>query len=77
MLWPPETGFLLVFYHIHVHLTIFVDGQPRQVPARGRHPGQPYTRNPRDIPLNANTQVRLGVGAPVVAPEKITFPNGL
>jgi hypothetical protein len=135
-------------YHIHVHLTIFVNGTARQVPAgigipgavasrtpsgpfvesgtcfywlhthapdgiihvespvnrtytlgdffdewgqplsatqagpaKGRvtalYNGQVYTGNPRDIPLNAHAQIQLEVGAPLVAPEKITFPNGL
>lgn len=135
-------------YHIHVHLTIFVNGQPRQVPAGIGIPGavatqtpagpfidsgtcfywlhthapdgiihiespvhrtytlgdffdewgQPlgpsrvgpatghvtalynghaYTGNPRDIPLDAQAQVQLEVGTPLVAPETIAFPNGL
>lgn len=135
-------------YHIHVHLTIFVNGTPRQVPAgigipgavasqtpsgpfiesgtciywlhthapdgiihvespvnhtytlgdffaewgqplsatqvgpaRGRvtalYNGQVYTGDPREIPLNAHAQIQLEVGAPLIAPETITFPNGL
>lgn len=39
--------------------------------------GQVYSGNPRDIPLNAHAQIQLEVGTPLVAPEKITFPNGL
>jgi len=135
-------------YHIHVHLAIFVNGTPRQVPAgigipgavtsqtpsgpfvesgtciywlhthapdgiihvespvnhtytlgdffdewgqplsatqagpaKGRvtalYNGQVYTGNPRDIPLNAHAQIQLDVGTPLIAPESITFPNGL
>jgi hypothetical protein len=36
-----------------------------------------YRGNPRDIPLNAHAQIQLEVGAPLVSPESITFPNGL
>lgn len=135
-------------FHIHAHLTIFVNGSPRQVPAaigipgaraqttaqgpfiasgtcfywlhthaadgiihiespihriytlgdffdEWRQPlgpdtvgpasghvtalynGQVYVGNPRNIPLNAHAQIQLEVGAPLVAPESITFPNGL
>ncbi len=135
-------------FHIHAHLTVFVHGSPRQIPAgigipgaqaqntaqgpfigsgrcfywlhthaadgiihiespiqrtytlgdffdewgqplgltqvgpaTGRvtviYDGRRYQGNPRDIPLNAHAQIQLEVGAPLVAPEKITFPNGL
>jgi hypothetical protein len=135
-------------FHIHTHLTIFVNGSPRQVPAAigipgaqaqttpqgqfissgncfywlhthaadgiihvespihrtytlgnffdewgqplgpdrvgpatGRvialYNGQRYLGNPRDIPLNKHAQIQLEVGKPLVAPESITFPNGL
>jgi hypothetical protein len=135
-------------FHIHAHLTIFVNGTPRQVPAaigipgaqaqntrggpfiasgtcfywlhthapdgiihiespvhrtytlgnffdewgqplgpdqvgpaRGHvtaiYDGQVYRGNPRNIPLNAHAQIQLEVGRPLVAPESITFPNGL
>jgi hypothetical protein len=135
-------------FHIHIHLTIFVNGSPRQVPAaigipgaqaqntpqgpfissgncfywlhthaadgiihvespirrtytlgnffdewgqplgpgqagpaKGRvtaiYNGQLYVGNPRDIPLNRHAQIQLEVGRPLIAPEKITFPNGL
>ena len=135
-------------YHIHIHLTIVVNGTPRQVPAAIGIPGaqaqntpqgpfissgscfywlhthaadgiihvespthrtytlgnffdewgqplgpgqvgpakghvtaiyngQLYVGNPRDIPLNRHAQVQLEVATPLVAPEKITFPNGL
>ena len=138
-----------VLFHIHAHLTIFVNGAPRQIPAGiGIAPpyevdetpagafiagatcfmwlhthaadgiihtespvrriytlgdffdiwGQPlsamragsargqvtalfnghvYRGNPRRIPLLAHAQIQLDVGRPLVAPEHITFPNGL
>jgi hypothetical protein len=55
---------------------------PGQVgPATGHvtaiYNGQVYQGNPRDIPLNAHAQIQLEVGTPLVAPEQITFPNGL
>jgi hypothetical protein len=135
-------------YHIHAHLTIIVNGTPRQVPAgigipgavaaqtpagpfiesgsciywlhthapdgiihvespaqrtytlgdffdewgqplsatqvgpaKGHvtalYNGQVYTGNPRNIPLSAHAQIQLEVGTPLVAPEKVAFPNGL
>jgi hypothetical protein len=39
--------------------------------------GQVYQGNPRDIALTAHAQIQLQVGTPLVAPEQITFPNGL
>lgn len=55
---------------------------PDQVgPASGHvtaiYNGQVYQGNPRDIPLTAHAQIQLQVGTPLVAPEQITFPNGL
>lgn len=135
-------------FHIHAHLTIFVDGAPRQIPdgigipgaqaqstphgpfvtsgkcfywlhthaadgiihiespvqrtytlgqffdewgqplgpnqvgpASGHvvalYDGKLYRGNPRDIPLHAHAQIQLDVGTPLVAPETISFPNGL
>ena len=60
-------------------------GQPlsasRVGPASGHvvaiYNGQVFTGNPRDIPLTAHAQIQLEVGTPLVAPEQITFPNGL
>jgi hypothetical protein len=60
-------------------------GQPlsasRVGPASGRvvalYNGQVFKGDPRDIPLTAHGQIQLEVGTPLVAPEKITFPNGL
>jgi len=55
---------------------------PNQVgPAKGHvtalYNGKVYQGNPRDIPLNAHAQIQLEVGTPLVAPESISFPNGL
>jgi hypothetical protein len=60
-------------------------GQPlsasRVGPARGRvvalYNGQVFKGDPRNIPLTAHGQIQLEVGTPLVAPEQITFPNGL
>ena len=60
-------------------------GQPlnrEQVgPAHGRVTalvnGRRFMGNPRAIPLLAHAQIQLEVGRPYVAPEAITFPNGL
>ena len=60
-------------------------GQPlsrtRVGPAKGAvtafYNGQVWTGNPAQIPLSSELQVQLDVGKPVVAPEHITFPQGL
>ncbi|MEA2211030.1 MAG: hypothetical protein QOF83_978 [Solirubrobacteraceae bacterium] len=39
--------------------------------------GRAYQGSPRDVPLAAHAQIQLEVGRPLVAPVKITFPNGL
>jgi hypothetical protein len=60
-------------------------GQPLRTsqvgPAKGQvtalYNGKVYRGNPRNIPLNAHAQIQLEVGKPLVAPESITFPNGL
>ena len=39
--------------------------------------GKPYEASPRDIPLHAHAQIQLDIGTPLIAPEHITFPNGL
>jgi hypothetical protein len=39
--------------------------------------GRVLTGNPRRIPLVAHSQIELEVGRPLVAPGKITFPEGL
>jgi hypothetical protein len=50
-------------------------------PAKGRvtafYNGQHWIADVRDIPLDAHAQIQLDVGAPLPAPETITFPNGL
>ncbi len=55
---------------------------PNQVgPAHGRVTAfvnrELYTGNPRDIPLLRHAQIQLDVGTPLIAPETITFANGL
>lgn len=56
-------------------------GPDRVGPERGHvtafFNGQVYEGNPRQIPLLKHAQIQLDVGRPLVAPEKITFPNGL
>ena len=60
-------------------------GQPlnrnRVGPAHGRVTallnGRVFTGNPRAIPLFAHAQIQLEVRRPLVAPERIAFPNGL
>jgi hypothetical protein len=60
-------------------------GQPLSTgqvgPAQGHvvaiYNGQVYQGNPRNIPLTAHAQIQLQIGTPLVAPEQITFPNGL
>ena len=56
-------------------------GTDRVGPATGHvvaiYNGQVYLGNPRDIPLTAHAQIQLEVGKPLVAPEQVTFPNGL
>lgn len=39
--------------------------------------GHLYTGNLRQIPLLKHAQIQLDVGKPLIAPESITFPNGL
>ena len=50
-------------------------------PERGRvtafYNGKVFTGNLRDIPLLKHAQIQLDVGTPLIAPEQITFPNGL
>jgi len=60
-------------------------GQPlnrrRVGPARGPvtafFNGRVFTGNPRAIPLLAHAQIQLDVAQPLIAPEHITFPQGL
>jgi hypothetical protein len=39
--------------------------------------GHVFTGSPRQIPLLPHAQIQLEVGRPLIAPEHITFPNGL
>ena len=60
-------------------------GQPldstRVGPARGHVTaivdGRVFEGDPRRIPLLAHAQIQLEVRRPLVAPERIAFPNGL
>ena len=49
---------------VHGHVTAFYNGKV-------------YVGNPKDIPIGKHVQIQLDVGRPLVAPESITFPNGL
>ena len=48
----------------HGHVTAFYNGSL-------------YKGNPRDLPLNKHAQIQLDVGKPLIAPQTITFPDGL
>jgi hypothetical protein len=50
---------------------------PATGPVVALYNGQVFQGNPRDIPLTAHAQIQLQVGRPLIAPEQITFPNGL
>jgi len=50
---------------------------PARGPVTALFNGRVYTGGPREIPLLAHAQIQLEVGRPLVAPEQITFPNGL
>ena len=39
--------------------------------------GEPFTGNPRAIPLTRHAQIQLDVGIPIVLPTSIEFTNGL
>lgn len=39
--------------------------------------GTVFTGDPRNIPLNAHTQITIEVGTPLVAPPLYVFPDGL
>jgi hypothetical protein len=39
--------------------------------------GHVFTGNPRELPLLAPAQIQLDVARPPIAPEHITFPQGL
>jgi hypothetical protein len=48
-----------------------------QGPVTALFNGRAFSGNPREIPLLAHAQIQLEVGRPLLAPENITFPNGL
>ncbi len=50
---------------------------PAHGPVTALFNGRVYTGNPREIPLLAHAQIQLEVGRPLLAPEQITFPEGL
>jgi hypothetical protein len=50
---------------------------PARGPVTAIYNGRHYRGDPRDIPLNTHAQIQLEVGQPLVAPESVTFPNGL
>jgi hypothetical protein len=50
---------------------------PARGPVTAFFNGHVYTGNPREIPLLAHAQIQLDVGRPLIAPEQITFPQGL
>jgi len=56
-------------------------GPAQAGPATGRvvalYNGQVYQGNPRDIPLDAHAQIQLEIGAPLIAPQPVTFSVGL
>jgi hypothetical protein len=39
--------------------------------------GRYYKGDPRALPLDRHAQIQLDVGKPLIAPETVTFPNGL
>jgi hypothetical protein len=49
---------------VHGAVTAYVDGQP-------------FTGDPRSIPLNAHTLIQLDVGSASPGPQPFTFPAGL
>jgi hypothetical protein len=56
-------------------------GPDQAGPAKGHvtviYNGKVFEGNPREVPLTAHAQIQLEVGAPLVAPESITWPSGL
>ena len=56
-------------------------GPSQAGPAQGHvtafYNGKVYHGDPRDIPLTKHAQIQLEVGTPLVAPESISWPNGL
>jgi len=50
---------------------------PAQGPVAAYVDGQPFTGDPRSIPLNAHTLIQLDVGSASPGPQPFTFPAGL
>jgi hypothetical protein len=50
---------------------------PAVGPVTAFYDGRWFRGNPRDIPLSKHAQIQLDVGRPLVAPVKISFPDGL
>jgi hypothetical protein len=50
---------------------------PAHGPVTALFNGRVFTGNPRQIPLLAHAQIQLEVDRPLLAPEQITFPQGL
>jgi hypothetical protein len=50
---------------------------PAQGPVTAYVDGQPFTGDPRSIPLNAHTLIQLDVGSASPGPQPFTFPAGL
>jgi hypothetical protein len=63
-------------FHVHTHLTVFVDGEPRQIPYGVGIAPPPQVQRTAVGPF-VGVQIQLDVGRPLVAPEQISFPNDL
>jgi len=50
---------------------------PAQGPVTAYVDGQPFTGDPRSIPLDAHTLIQLDVGSASPGPQPFTFPAGL
>ena len=75
---PVQRGFTLGDFFDEWGLPLSTD----QVgPAKGHvtafYDGQVYPGNPRGIPLADKAQIQLDVGAPLIAPDLISFPKNL
>ncbi len=51
--------------------------RPRRQRVTALFNGHVYNGNPRQIPLFRHAQIQLDIGKPLIAPETITFPDGL
>ena len=50
---------------------------PAKGPVTAFYNGKLYAGNPRNIPIGKHVQIQLDVGRQLVAPEHVSFPNGL